>query len=132
MARAIKKIIRQSDIALSGLTRGNDLGLKFTIKTPTELSVGRLVFKGKFADADPGVVSMIITATPSSDGQILDSGMVNGVAVLLFTLSKTQTDDFVAGKKYLWDLEVFDVSNNSNTPRGGTAEFTERVRTTVG
>jgi hypothetical protein len=132
MARTIKKNIRQSDIAITGLTRGNDVGLKFTIKTPTALSVARLVFKGKFGDADPGVVSKVVTPTPSADGQIMDSGLVNGVAVVLFTLSKTQTDDFTAGQKYIWDVEVFDVSSNANTPRGGTIEFTQRVRTAVG
>lgn len=131
MAR-IKKNIRQSDIALTGLTRGNDVGLKFTIKTPTALSVARLVIKEKAGDSDPGVVSKIVTATPSADGQIIDSGMVNGIAVVLFTLSKTQTDDFTAGQKYFWDVEVFDVSNNSSTPRGGTIVFTQRVRTAVG
>jgi len=132
MPRSIRKNIRQSDIALTGLTRGNDLGMKFTITTPTAISVARLVFKGKFGDADPGVVSKVVTATPSADGQIMDPGLVNGVAIILFTLSKTQTDDFVAGKKYVWDLEVFDVSSNANTPRGGTVEFTERARTAVG
>jgi hypothetical protein len=132
MPRTVKKNIRQDDIALTGLTRGNDIGIKFTVTTPTAISVARLVFKAKFTDADPGVISKIVTATPSADGQIMDPGLVNGVAIILFTLSKTQTDDFVAGKKYRWDLEVFDVSNNSNTPRGGTAVFTERVRTTVG
>src|SRR5262245_45664730 len=98
MPRSIRKNIRQSDIALTGLTRGNDLGMKFTITTPTAISVARLVFKGKFGDADPGVVSKVVTATPSADGQIMDPGLVNGVAIILFTLSKTQTDDFVAGK----------------------------------
>jgi hypothetical protein len=132
MSRSIKKIIRQSDIALTGLTRGNDVGLKFTLTTPTALSAARLVFKEKTGDSDPGVVSKFVTTAPSADGQILDTGLVNGVAVVLFTVSKTQTDDFVAGKKYVWDVEVFDVSNNSNTPRGGTVVFTERVRTAVG
>jgi hypothetical protein len=132
MSRTIKKNIRQSDIALTGLTRGNDLGFKFTLKTPTELSSARLVFKEKFEDPDPGVVSKFVTPAPSADGQIIDSGMVNGMAVVLFTISKTQTDDFTAGKKYRWDVEVFDGSNNSNTPRGGTIVFTERVRTAVG
>src|SRR5262245_16885369 len=129
MPRAIKKNIRQSDIALSGLTRGNDVGIKFTLTTPTPLSVGRLVIKAKTSDADPGVVSKIVTPTPSADGQIIDSGMVNGVAIVLFTISKTQTDDFTAGQKYVWDLEVFDESNNATTPLGGTVVFTQRVRT---
>jgi hypothetical protein len=132
MPKTIKKTIRRNDIALSGLTRGNDVGIKFTLTTPTALSVARLVFKGKFGDADPGVVSKIVTATPSADGQIIDSGLVNGIAVVLFTLAKTETEDFVAGQDYIWDLEVFDVSNNSDTPRGGTVKFTERVRTAVG
>src|SRR5262245_18456447 len=120
MPRAIKKNIRQSDIALMGLTRGNDVGVKFILTTPTPLSVARLVIKEKITDADPGVVSKIVTATPSADGQIIDSGQVNGIAIVLFTLAKNQTDDFVADKEYRWDVEVFDVSNNSNTPRGGT------------
>jgi len=132
MPRAIKKNIRQSDIALTGLTRGNDVGLKFTLTTPTPLSVARLVIKANIGDPDPGVVSKIVTATPSADGQIIDSGLVNGIAIVLFTLSKTQTDDFTAGQKYRWDVEVFDVSNNASTPRGGTIEFTQRVRTAVG
>lgn len=132
MSKTIKKNIRQSDIALTGLTRGNDFGLKFTLKTPTALSLARLVIKEKIGDADPGIVSKVVTASPSADGQIIDDGMVNGVAIVLFTVSKTQTDDFTAGKRYRWDVEVFDVSSNSNTPRGGTVEFTERVRTAVG
>src|SRR5262245_41717585 len=98
MSRAIKKNIRQSDIALTGLTRGNDVGIKFTLTTPTALSVARLVIKANLADPDPGVVSKIVTATPSADGQVIDSGLVNGVAVILFTISKTQTDDFTAGQ----------------------------------
>lgn len=132
MSRTIKKNIRQSDIALTGLTRGNDVGIKFTITTPTPLSVARLVIKATLGDADPGVVSKIVTETPSADGQIIDSGLVNGVAVVLFTISKTQTDDFTAGQRYIWDVEVFDVSNNANTPRGGTIQFEQRVRTAVG
>jgi hypothetical protein len=132
MSRSIKKNIRQSDIALTGLTRGNDIGVKFTLTTPTALSVARLVIKTKTSDADPGIVSKVVTLNPSSDGQILDSGLANGVAVILFTLAKTDTDNFTAGQKYVWDVEVFDVSNNANTPRGGTIEFTERVRTAVG
>jgi len=132
MARTIKKNIGQSDIALTGLTRGNDFGIKFTLTTPTPLSVARLVIKAKFTDADPGVVSKIVTPTPSGDGQIIDSGMVNGVAVVLFTLAKTVTDDFVAGQKYFWDVEVFDESSNASTPVRGTIVFTQRVRTAVG
>lgn len=132
MPRTIKKNIRQSDIALTGLTRGNDVGIKFTLTTPTALSVARLVFKGKFGDADPGVISKIVTPTPSADGQIIDSGLVNGIAIVLFTLAKTDTDNFTAGQKYIWDVEVFDESSNASTPRGGTVEFTERVRTAVG
>jgi hypothetical protein len=132
MSRTIKKNIRQSDIALTGLTRGNDVGIKFTLTTPTPLSVARLVIKAKVTDADPGVVSKIVTPTPSADGQIIDSGMVNGVAVVLFTLAKTNTDDFVADQKYVWDVEVFDESSNASTPVGGTIVFTQRVRTAVG
>jgi hypothetical protein len=134
MARTIKKNIRQSDIAITGLTRGNDVGLKFTIKTPTALSVARLVIKANKnpLDPDPGIVNKTVTLTPSSDGQIIDSGLVNGIAIILFTLAKTVTDDFTAGQKYFWDIEVFDVSNNANTPRGGTIQFEQRVRTAVG
>jgi hypothetical protein len=132
MSRTIKKNIRQRDIALTGLTRGNDVGIEFTLTTPTPLSVARLVIKAKATDPDPGVVNKIVTPTPSADGQIIDSGQVNGVAVVLFTLAKTLTDDFVAGQRYVWDLEVFDVSNNASTPLGGTIEFTQRVRTAVG
>jgi hypothetical protein len=132
MSSAIKRNIRQRDIALTGLTRGNDLGIKFTIKTPTPLSVARLVIKANKTDPDPGVASKIVTPTPSADGQIIDSGLVNGVAIVLFTLAKTVTDDFTAGQKYVWDLEVFDESSNANTPRGGTIEFQQRVRTAVG
>jgi len=132
MPRTIKKNIRQSDIALTGLTRGNDVGIKFNLTTPTALSVARLVIKAKTSDPDPGVVSKIVTPTPSADGQIIDSGMVNGVAIVLFTLAKTNTDDFTAGKKYVWDVEVFDESSNGTTPIGGTIQFRERVRTAVG
>src|SRR5262245_35443096 len=132
MARTIKKNIRQTNIALSGLTRGNDVGIKFTLKTPTALSVARLVIKAAITDPDPGLASKIVTATPSADGQIIDSGMVNGTAIVLFTLAKTLTDGFTAGQKYVWDLEVFDVSSNASTPLGGTVEFTQRVRTAVG
>lgn len=132
MPRVIKKNIRQTDIALTGLTRGNDLGLKFTLKTPTALSVARLVIKANVNDPDPGVVSKIVTSTPSADGQILDPGLVNGVAIVLFTLAKTVTDDFTADQKYVWDVEVFDVSSNADTPVGGTIQFRQRVRTAVG
>src|SRR5262245_21171830 len=105
MSRTIKKNIRQSDIALSGLTRGNDVGIKFTLTTPTALSTARFVVKAQKTDPDPGVVNKTVTATPSADGQIIDSGAVNGVAVVLFTIPKTQTDDFTAGQKYFWDVE---------------------------
>lgn len=132
MNRTIKKNIGQSDIALTGLTRGNDIGIKFTLTTPTPLSVARLVIKANLGDADPGIVSKIVTPTPSADGQIIDSGMVNGIAIVLFTLAKTQTDDFTAGQKYFWDIEVFDESSNASTPRRGTIVFTQRVRTAVG
>jgi hypothetical protein len=132
MARTIMKQIRQSDIALTELTRGNDIGFRFQITTPTALSVARLVFKVKKGDADPGVVSKVVTGAPSSDGQIIDPGLVSGVAVVLFTLSKTETDNFVAGERYVWDCEVFDVSNNASTARAGTVQFTERVRTALG
>jgi hypothetical protein len=132
MNRTIKKNIGQSDIALTGLTRGNDVGIKFTLTTPTALSVARLVIKANLGDADPGVISKIVTATPSADGQIIDSGMVNGIAIVLFTLAKTDTDNFTAGQKYFWDIEVFDESSNASTPRRGTIVFTQRVRTAVG
>jgi hypothetical protein len=133
MPKTIKKNIRRNDIALTGLTRGNDIGLKFILTTPTPLSVGRLVIKANIADPDgSALVNKIVTSAPSADGQILDPGMVNGVAIVLFTLPKTVTDDFTAGQKYFWDVEVFDVSNNANTPRSGTIEFTQRVRTAVG
>jgi len=133
MARTIKKNIRQSDIALTGLTRGNDVGLKFTIKTPVALSAARLVIKANKSDADgAALVNKTVTSTPSADGQIIDTGLVNGVAIVLFILPKTVTDDFTADQKYFWDVEVFDGSNNANTPRGGTIEFTQRVRTAVG
>jgi predicted RecA/RadA family phage recombinase len=132
MARTIKKQVRQSDIALTGLTRGNDVGLKFTITTPTALSLARLVIKAKVGDADPGVITKIVTPTPGVDGQIIDPGLVSGAAVVLFVLAKTDTDNFVAGQKYVWDVEVFDVSNNASTPVGGTIQFVERVRTAVG
>jgi len=132
MSRTIKKNIRQPDIALSGLTRGNDVGIKFNVKTPTPISTARFVAKAQKNDADPGVVNKVVTAAPSADGQIIDPGAVNGVAVILFTISKTQTDDFTAGQKYFWDVEVFDVSSNANTPRAGTIVFDQRVRTAVG
>jgi predicted RecA/RadA family phage recombinase len=128
----IKKNVRQRDIAITGVTRGNDVGFKFTIKTPTALSAAKFVVKATLADPDPGVVNKTVTATPSAGGQIIDSGAVNGIAVVLFNLIKTETDDFTAGQKYFWDVEVFDGSNNANTPRGGTIEFTQRVRTAVG
>ena len=57
---------------------------------------------------------------------------VNGVAIILFTLSKANTALFTADKRYEWDVEVFDVLNNANTPRGGTIQFTERVRIATG
>jgi predicted RecA/RadA family phage recombinase len=133
MARTIKKVIRKSDIALSGLTRGNDIALKFTITTPTALSAAKLVIKANKSDADgSALANKVVTLTPNADGQILDSGLANGVAIVLFVLPKTLTDDFTADQTYFWDVEVFDVSNNANTPRGGTIVFTQRVRTAVG
>jgi hypothetical protein len=132
MSSAINKRVRQRDLAITGVTRGNDIGFKFTLATPTALIVARFVVKANFGDADPGVVSKTITTTPSSDGQILDTGQTTGVAIMLFNLTKTETDDFTAGQIYVWDIEVFDGSNNSATPRGGTIEFTQRVRTAIG
>jgi hypothetical protein len=135
MSRVIKKTIRQPDIALSGLTKGNDIGLKFTLTTPTPLSVARLVVKERFGDSEPDIdalINKIVTASPSADGMILDPGTVNGIAVVMFILLKSETNDFTANQKYVWDVEVFDVSNNSNTPRGGTVQFNPRVRTAIG
>jgi predicted RecA/RadA family phage recombinase len=133
MSRTIKKKIGQDPLALSGVTRGNDIGFRFTIKTPTALSAAKLAVKADLDDPDgSAVVNKTVTPTPSSDGQIIDPGTVNGIAIVMFVLAKTETEDFTAGQKYFWDIEVFDVTNNSSTPRDGTIQFKQRVRTAIG
>jgi hypothetical protein len=124
------------DLALSGLTRGSDIGLRFTIKTPSGLSAAKLVIKAVINPVpDPDIDALInktVTPTPSSDGQIIDPGAVNGIAIVMFMLAKGDTQDFTADQKYFWDIEVFDVTNNASTPRRGTIQFTQRVRTAIG
>ena len=118
---------------LTGLTRGNDVTLKFTIATSRDLASARFIAKRKAKDLDAAaVVNKLITTSLTADGQITDAGGVDDSATAQFILTRNETDDFLAGKAYQWELEVSDEDGNFTTPKGGTITFQERVRIAVG
>lgn len=89
---------------------GDDLSVERTV---TSIPVGRtitkawLTIKAKPGDADPGIVSKIITVTPVVDvGQITDPG-ADGTGTVLFFLTPEDTQTtLTVGKSYAYDIQV--------------------------
>lgn len=125
---------RRTDI--TGLTRGNDATLTFTISTPLALATAKWVAKratkilGVLTPTGSEIITKVVTTSLTGDGQITAAGPPNAEVKII--LSKTNTALFSATSDYLWDLEVFDGTGKATTPIGGQVVINERVRTATG
>jgi|SRR5262245_13729228 len=118
---------------ITGIFRGNDLGLKFTITTSRAIPRARFTAKRKPEDSDAGALfSKQITTTLSADGQITQQGGSGSPAIMTFTFTKTETANALADVEYKFDLEVFDASNVSTMVFSDVIIFGPRVRTSLG
>ena len=118
---------------ITGIFRGNDLSLKFTLTTSRAIPRARFTAKRKFEDGDGfSLFSKQITTTLSADGQITAQGGSGAPAVMTFTFTKTETATALANIEYFFDLEVFDGSNISSICLSDVIIFGPRVRTSLG
>ena len=87
--------------------------------------------KGKKSDPDPGALQKIITTSLVPDvGQITEDGSElqgNGVATVIFQLTKANTLALGSTIRYLWDIQVMSASGRLYTPTEGTIRFKPQV-----
>lgn len=118
---------------VTGFSRGNDFDYKITIPTTRTINRARLSIKKNFSDPDnQGIFKQITTAINNPDGIILDQGGGSGAAVVLFKVTKSESEWFDAAIDYPYDIEIFDTENRSATPVGGAIRLDERVREAIG
>jgi hypothetical protein len=118
---------------ITTLTRGNDVTLKFTVKTTVDLTSAKFTIKRKFSNEDSAAaVAKLVTTSLTADGQITDVGGADDLALVQIILSKTDTNAVQAKLDYVWDLEVFDATVKATTPVGGKIIMHERVRKATG
>jgi hypothetical protein len=102
---------------------------------PAEDAIAKayLTVKGTATDADPGLFQKTITATDvAGQGQITDTGLVTGVAVLFFRLLTTETALLVPGTTYYYDVSVILASGAAPiTPIKGTIVAIQGVTAAV-
>jgi hypothetical protein len=113
------------------MTRGTDRTLIFTITSSVDIVKAFWTAKLKASDTDSvAAVLKLVTSTLTAAGQITDT--TAPTIVIKIALAKGDTDNFLAGIDYVWDLEIFDATNKSDIPVGGRLRMSERVRTGVG
>jgi hypothetical protein len=118
---------------ITTLTRGNDVVLKFTVKTTVDLASAKFTVKRSFLNADSvAAVAKVVTVNLTADGQITDVGGADDLAMVQIILAKADTAAIQADLDYVWDLEVFDATVKATTPVGGRIFMHERVRKLMG
>lgn len=95
---------------------------RFTVQNlPTGQAVTKawLTVKADLADADPGLVQLTITTTPSASGAIEAAGLGPSTdAVLRFDLSEANTDAIGANTDRWYDVKVL-----TDGPATGVVQF---------
>lgn len=115
------------------LTRGNDVVLKFPVRTAIDLALAKFTVKRKFSNEDSvAAVAKLVTVNLTADGQITDVGGADDLAMVQIILAKADTAAIQADLDYVWDLEVFDATSKATMPIGGKIVMAERVRKLTG
>jgi hypothetical protein len=118
---------------ITGITRGNDVDLKFIITTSRAIVRARLVAKRQITDGDgSAVIDKQVTPTATGNGQIIQQGGAGAPAIIVFTLTKIETQSIQAEADHVYDMEGFDLGNMAMTSVGGKIRMAERVRTAIG
>lgn len=118
---------------ITTLTRGNDVVIKFPVRTAIDLALAKFTVKRKFSNEDSvAAVAKLVTTALTADGQITDVGGADDLAMVQIIMAKADTNAIQADLDYVWDLEVFDATSKSTTPIGGIIRMNERVRKLTG
>ena len=92
-----------------GLMRHNHFPIRVMVTDiPTGLTLANawLTVKVNESDADPGLFQLAITTTPTSQGQITDTGATDRIGEVFFTPTPTQINTMTAGRTYYGDVKL--------------------------
>lgn len=115
-------IVTNGTLVTGRLVRGDAFPIyrKVRITTGSIVSKAWLTVKSSPLDADPGVLQKDITAVPTANGVIEESGASGfPVAIIRFDLSSTDTQALTADQTYYYDIKIIFSSGVVETLEAG-------------
>lgn len=112
------------------LVRGNNKAYDYTVANiPSGLTLAKMWFTVKTSLSDTWAnakIKKVIDPAGSADGQITDTG-ADGTGLGRFLLLPADTRSLVAGKRYIFDVQIKTNDGQLDTIERGTIEVVEEV-----